>query len=100
MEAFVLKYGCDLVVFVATIVTAMFFLARFSRKKCGAALGWKPWTAMAAIVAASIAVALIAESYEHRQLERTVSGLAPTYADEIFRMGHEKMSVDTPVDDP
>ncbi len=100
MEFLIYRFSLDLVAFALAIGAATFFLSRWVSRKTGARLGWHTWAAMGAIVLATMALALIAERSEHRQLERTVSGMAPTYADELYRQGHEKMSPTTAADDP
>ena len=78
----------------------------------GAVLGWMLWrkifpllTVTAGILTIVLLVSawVLTEKAEHQEKERlqeTMSGLAPTYAAEIQRMGHQSLTYETAEDDP
>jgi len=78
----------------------------------GAVLGWMirrkilhRLALAAGLITAVLLVAawMFAETAEHEErarLRETISGLAPTYAAEIQRMGHQSLTFETPKDDP
>lgn len=78
----------------------------------GTVLGWMMWRKIFPLLAVSAGILTVAllisawvftEQAEHEEKERlqeTLSGLAPTYAAEIQRMGHRSLTFETPEDDP
>src|SRR5215207_3119543 len=75
--------------------------ARSNRENRGRT-GVRPaaWTALVVLVAGAAVVAEHNGRLEADRLRDTLEGFAPTYAQELERMGHARVSWDTPPDDP
>lgn len=58
------------------------------------------WAILLLMVAAAYPLANRSEKVQRQQFQRLVEGFAPTYAQELERMGHSKIRLDTPGDDP
>ena len=58
------------------------------------------WPAFAAVLAVGWFIVDAAGDAEHARIEGFLQGVAPTYAQEIERMGHERITRATPPDDP
>ena len=71
-----------------------------ARSRKGAGVPVHAWLLLLCLNAAGYFLADQAEHVERAQLERLVEGFAPTYAMELERMGHAKLGLDTPPDDP
>jgi PAS domain S-box-containing protein len=100
VELAILRYELDLLGLAGTALGGMAALAFWLCRRTGAGVGWKPWAVVAVILAASGVLAVFAQGQERAELERQVAGLAPTYAEELMRLGYEKVSIDTAAEDP
>jgi signal transduction histidine kinase/ActR/RegA family two-component response regulator len=61
---------------------------------------WLVWLGTAALAGLGGLWAWDSGNRERLRLERTVEGMAPTYAYELAKLGHEAIDLDTPADDP
>ena len=96
-----LHYRIDLAAFLAlTLASAL--LARHlirTRTRTGR-FSTRAWISVALFAAASGGLAEFLGHQERTRLQQSVAGLAPTYAYELERMGHARITLDTPPDDP
>ncbi|MBI4582286.1 MAG: hypothetical protein HY718_21510 [Planctomycetes bacterium] len=58
------------------------------------------WLVQLGMVVAGYFLSVQAESFQEQQMQRLVSGFAPTYAAELERMGHARVGPDTRPQDP
>ena len=58
------------------------------------------WILVPGVLVAGWFLVRAAGEREHDRLRQRIEGLAPTYAEELSLMGHSKITVDTPPDDP
>ena len=100
MQFYVFQYFLDLAAFVALTTATMLLLSRWLRQRTGKSLSLRSWSLLLFVMVSTIAMALFFEQKERSRLVRTISGLAPTYASEMARLGLEKISPDTPANDP
>ena len=101
MSYIFLHYRLDLVLFALFLLGAMALVNWWLRRSAdNPGFSLKAWTAMSAIIAVGILLALGSGEAENRRLQRSISGLAPTYADEMARGGLARINERTPADDP
>ncbi len=97
----ILVYRLDLIFFFLVSLLLM-GAAHWIRIRRGSRQGmpfWV-WSIWALFMAASLFLAEKSGIDEEKQILGMIEGMAPTYAEEMKRLGHEKISVDTPADDP
>lgn len=58
------------------------------------------WLMYLTVIAVGWFLVLASERHEKKYVQRMVEGFAPTYAQELSRLGHEKITPETPADDP
>jgi len=91
----------DIVLFVVVSVVTMGFVDRLClTRTLNAALRRKLWGALVVVVVSSSAYAIRQGDEARDQLRRSMEGLAPTYAHELSKLGHERITLETPPDDP
>ena len=88
----------DYLAFVACTLGAMVILRR--RLGGSRAHAWGVWALVAAILVGGWFVTEGAETRTRERLEEMVEGYAPTYAIELQRLGHSRITLETPPDDP
>ncbi|HXG47999.1 MAG TPA: ATP-binding protein [Methylomirabilota bacterium] len=96
----VLSWRLDVVVFAALCLAGTGWAHCWLVRRQQRGLNRENWLAVAALVLGGAVVAEVAGRYESRRLVHMVSGLAPTYAREMERLGHAQITLDTPADDP
>ena len=95
-----LLYRLDVLCFVALAAGGMAAVHVWLRRRGTAGVRPAAWTALVVLVAGAAAVAEHNGRLEADRLRDTLEGFAPTYAQELERMGHARVSWDTPPDDP
>jgi len=101
MGYFILAHHLDLLGFALLLLALMAFVHRWLRRSAGnPGFSVKAWTAMGGIIAAGVLLALASGEAETQRMQRMISGLAPTYADEMARGGLARINEHTPADDP
>ena len=101
MSFFVLSRNLDLVGFLAVAVLALAtldFCVRRAAKTRG--LGRWAWGGLLVVLACGTAAAVAAGRGVDRHFREMIGGFAPTYADEMARLGHASITPDTKADDP
>ncbi len=63
-------------------------------------LPWIAWPAMSALLIGGFYLVNAGGRAESLRIREFLQGVAPTYAQELMRMGHAKLTVKTPPDDP
>ncbi|MCS7032649.1 MAG: PAS domain-containing protein [Phycisphaerae bacterium] len=101
MGYFALQYHLDVLLFILAAGGCVFWASRVLRRG-GVQQGipTRVGVLVLLIAAGTIALAVVAGNDERRRLETMVSGLAPTYAVELHRAGHNRIDPQTPPDDP
>ena len=101
MGSVILRYCLDLAGFACLMMAATGLINLWLRRKAlNRGFGWRAWAAIAGVVAIAIVVAYRSGRAEGQRLRDAVSGLAPTYAEELSRMGLKKIHAETTPDDP
>lgn len=97
----ILDWRLDAIAFAAIILImagAVHYWLRRSHGLCGLPLA--QWLILLALIVGGAALAEYAGSGERDRLREMVEGVAPTYAQEFQRLGHDRIGPDTPPDDP
>ncbi|MBW8782439.1 MAG: response regulator [Verrucomicrobia bacterium] len=99
--SFILNYRIDTVVFCVLAILILWLGTRFMRHK-QRGLRFPPFVfaLAAALTAGGAWFAEFSGNLERAQIRQLVSGLAPTFANEMEMLGHAKISLQTPPDDP
>jgi len=63
-------------------------------------IGWVAWGLLVVLLAGGSTLAYLAGENERAQLRHTLQGFAPTYAEELARLGHASITTATTADDP
>jgi signal transduction histidine kinase len=100
MLQFILDHRLDSVAFaLATLAVAVVAHWRIKRGH-GASIGKPTWALLIVVIALGVGAAELAGNHERNRLRDMLQGIAPTYAQELQRMGHWKITLDTKPDDP
>ncbi len=95
-----LLYRLDIAGFaVAAILAAILIEMRHSGRSTGDSR-WSFWVATLGTVLLAAVLAEWTGQSEKQQLINSVSGLAPTYAEELTHLGHESITLQTSASDP
>jgi signal transduction histidine kinase len=95
-----MQYYIDLAAFACLMLAATALIDLWLRRKaCNSGFGWRAWAAVATVVAVANVMAYSSGRAEGIRLRDTISGLAPTYAQELARMGLKQITPDTAPDD-
>lgn len=70
------------------------------RRHAGEGVPLRHWVVLAVLVAVGLGAAEAAGQHEKWRLQRMLQGIAPTYAQEMERMGHAGVSLQTPPENP
>jgi diguanylate cyclase (GGDEF)-like protein len=70
------------------------------RTRCRNGGGLRSWLALSVLLPAGCLAAEWAASRERLNVEQRLEGFAPTYAAELSRLGHARLRLDAPPDDP
>lgn len=91
----------DYLLFVLACVT-LFGLLEFwlRRRSPHGRLSWSAWPVLAVLLVTGWFLTEAAGRRESRRIQHFLEGIAPTYAQELARMGHARLTLDTPPDDP
>lgn len=101
MFYYVLVYDLDLVFFaIMGLVAALYADRGVLKKHASGRPRWKIWTATLLFVSVGLGVAYKVGEVQRERLRIGIQGVAPTYADAFKLLGHAKLSLDTPPDDP
>lgn len=95
-----LKTQTDYLVFVGVSILVFVLIALALRRWRRAQLSMPVWVLVGAILVGGWWSVQRAGENAREDIQRLVSALAPTYAMELGRMGHEKITLDTKADDP
>ena len=95
-----LKTQTDYLVFVGVSVLVFVLIAVILRRWRRAKLSMPAWVLVGAILVGGWWSVQTAGEDAREDIQRLVSALAPTYAMELGRMGHEKITPDTKADAP
>ncbi len=97
----VINYGADGAIFSTLLWAAALISHRWLRKRyCTTGLRLRFWLTLVALTCAGVYTAFLSGENERNRLREAVSGIAPTYAQELQLMGHSKITLETPADDP
>lgn len=101
MWSFVLDHAVDLISF-ALLILAAALAANVWLHRSGvkSGLGRMTWVVLAILLAGGAVAAYDAGEQERNQLRLTLQGFAPTYAEELSRLGHAQIGFGTAEDDP
>lgn len=100
MLTIVLQKHLDLVLFTVLAVAVSVAVHRHVRRRTGeAGLSRGFWIALLLVLGVGSVSALVVGNYERSRLVAMLEGVAPTYAMELQRLGHDRMRIDTPADD-
>src|SRR5690349_746011 len=100
MLQFILDHRLDAAAFALAIVFVTAVSHWRLRRRHGASIGAFTWALLIIVIATGIGAAEIAGNHERNRLRDMLQGIAPTYAQELQRMGHSKITLDTKPDDP
>lgn len=95
-----LKAQTDYLIFVGVSVVVFVLVSIALRVWRRARLPLPSWVLAGAILVGGWWSVQYAGENARKDIERLVSALAPTYAHELERMGHEKITLETKADDP
>lgn len=100
MLQLLLDYRLDCILFAAISVGMLIVSHRWARLKHGAAgpSAWM-WASIGATIGATAIVTELSGQHERQRLISMLQGIAPTYAQELGRLGHENITPDTSPDD-
>ncbi|MFO0652240.1 MAG: hypothetical protein U0326_38835 [Polyangiales bacterium] len=91
----------DLAVFVSLVIAATSVAAwRFKKLEFEGLSGWAFALVTLIAIVPGIVTIRAAEREERERLVSTVEGFAPVYARELQSLGHARIRIDTPADDP
>src|SRR5581483_966770 len=96
----ILNSRLDLVAFLVLCVGAMTAVQFWLRRVQHVRLPRLAWFVLLGLVAAGSLAADRSGDRERERLRQTLVGIAPTYAAELQRLGHDRISVHTSPDDP
>jgi signal transduction histidine kinase len=96
----VLDYQLDVAAFALMLFASAGGLHVWLRRRQGVGFGVPTWGLLGLIVATGALAAGFAGHHESNRLRDMLQGIAPTYAQELERMGHAGVVLDTPADDP
>ncbi len=101
MWSFVLDHAVDLISF-ALLILAVALAANVWLHRSGvkSGLGRMTWVVLAILLAGGAVTAYHAGEQERNQFRLTLQGFAPTYAEELSRLGHAQIGFGTAEDDP
>ncbi len=90
----------DYLMFVAACL-GLFALVQFVMRRTSTTrrLPWWSWAVLGVIVGPTIHIARNHEADKKREIEKTVSGMGPTYVSEMIEGGYLTLSLATPADD-
>ncbi len=96
-----LSWHVDVLAFASVSLVAMAIVDRMvlSRSLTGVTR-LKLWGTLCVLVLGSVSWAVSRGEQERGRLRASVAGLAPTYAYGLSQLGHARLSLDTPADDP
>lgn len=101
MSYWILTFHLDLIGFTLIGISSMILVDRWIRKSTGGAgFSVVSWGILAAILVVGVGIATIEGNRESDRQRDIVAGFAPTYAAELYRMGHGTISAQTTEDDP
>src|SRR5437868_6110293 len=100
MLQFILEHRLDAAAFAALAVTVTAAAHLWLRRRHQARIGFVAWGLLLVVLALGVVAAEIAGNHERNRLRDMLQGIAPTYAQELQRMGHSKVALDTKPDDP
>ncbi|CAN5524453.1 hypothetical protein BH10PLA1_BH10PLA1_14430 [soil metagenome] len=101
MWNFVLARYIDLAMFCALgVVTTLVVHIWLRRSGVKHGIGPIVWLMLVVLLAGGSALAYFAGESERQQLKLTLQGFAPTYAEELARLGHAAVNAETAPDDP
>ena len=101
MSYLILTYFLDLIGFALIGAISMYLVNRWIRRSTGGAgFTTVAWCLLTGIMAVGMGIATIEGHRENGRQRDIVAGFAPTYAAELFRMGHGTITALTAEDDP
>ena len=101
ISQYLLHYRIDFAAFLALTLASALVAQHLVRKRTGASrFSVRFWLLVAVFAIGGGGLAEYFGNQERARLQQSVSGLAPTYAYELERMGHAQITLDTPPDDP
>lgn len=100
MVRFILEYRLDAVAFVVALWGGAVAAHVLLRRRHGRGVPWGAWGVLAVLAAVGGVAPEVAGEHERGRLRDMLSGIAPTYAQEMELLGHARMALDTPADDP
>ncbi len=96
-----LQYRVDAAVFIiVALIGAALMQRKLRRTHRAPGLPRRSWLVLGLILLCGTALAEVNGRLERRRLQRMLEGYAPTYADEMARLGHSRLPADCPPDDP
>ncbi|HRK30610.1 MAG TPA: ATP-binding protein [Tepidisphaeraceae bacterium] len=96
----VIAYRIDSIVFCAALTLAVIAVSRSLRKRHGAGLPPSSSLLLGILIVAGFIMPEVAGERERARLQKMLDGIAPTYAQELELLGHSRLTLDTPADDP
>src|SRR4051812_38136540 len=99
MLQFILEHRLDCIALAIVLASITFAAHLRLRKRHGAGIGRATWAALLAVIFAGAGASELAGNHERNRLHDMLQGIAPTYAQELSRMGHSKITLDTKPDD-
>ena len=97
----VVRWRLDALAVAAVVLGAMLFVHfRLRRRHACAGVPLRYWVFLAGLLAVGVVMTELAGRYEQDQLRKMLQGIAPTYAQELEKMGHASLTKDTKPDDP
>ncbi len=97
----VIRYNLDEWAFVLVVLVGLTCVhLRLRHRHHRPGVGRVTWVAILTLLVVGVVVSNLAGEEERSRLRSMLQGIAPTYAQELERMGHARLGLDTPPDDP
>src|SRR5438552_19104001 len=97
----ILNYRLDVLAFSAVLMIAMLGVHIWlHRRERAGRVPLQAWLLLTGIMVAGAIAAEIAGEHERHRLRDMLQGIAPTYAQEMTRMGHADLPFNCAADDP
>lgn len=101
MQNHILNYSLDLIAFAAIALTATWIVSRWlSRAGGGKGIGLRAWGLLGVLLLVGCFLARQAGENARAELRQSLEGFAPTYALELARFDHARITPETAAEDP
>jgi signal transduction histidine kinase len=100
MLQFILDHRLDVCAFAVVAILLTISAHVWLKKRHQTRIGWLTFFLLLIVLGLGTVAAELAGDHERNRLRDMLQGIAPTYAQELERMGHYQINLDTKPDDP